>query len=131
MSTTAAKPPKPVRRGHGAVLIPVERLEEWYALAIATPGLNDVERGVLSAIAEHFRQLQARGYGMRLSYDRMAYHLNMDSVHVKWAVYRLLELGLIGVQSGRGGQANTYSTTLPRRVAKSILAAAADDTPPF
>jgi hypothetical protein len=39
--TTAAMKPKPVRRAVGSVVLPVERLEEWYALAIATPGLNE------------------------------------------------------------------------------------------
>jgi hypothetical protein len=127
----AAKSSKPLRRAVGAVLIPSAQHESWHALAILTRGLNAVELGVLSAIAEHFRQLAERGYGPRLSYDRMARRLGVDPAHVKWAVYRLLELGLVGVQSGRGGQANTYSMTLPKRVAASLAAAAVDDGPPF
>jgi hypothetical protein len=48
MSSTAAKSPKPMRRAVGAVLIPVERLDEWYAQPFAVPGLNVVELGVLA-----------------------------------------------------------------------------------
>jgi hypothetical protein len=129
MSSTAAKSPKPLRRAVGAVPIPSAQHEAWYAHASAVPGLNAVELGVLDVIAASHRQLQERGFGMVLSYDRLAHRLAVDAVHVRWAVNRLLELGLIGVQSGRGGQANTYSMTLPRRLAASLSTAAAADTP--
>ena len=79
----------------------------------------------------HYRQLAVRGYGTTLSYDRMAYHLNVDPVHVKWAVDRLVELGLVGVERGSGSRANVYLPALPKRIAKSMLTAAADDAPPF
>jgi hypothetical protein len=127
MNTGATKL-KPLRRGHGAVLIPVERVDAWYALASATPGMNDVERGVLSAIAEHFRRLHA---GMRLSYDRIAHHLDVDSVQVKWAVYRLVELGLVAVQPGAGPVPNEYLPALPKRLAASLLAVPAEEVPTF
>ena len=132
MVSAITKPPKPVRRAVGAALIPSAQHEAWYALAIATPGLNDVERGVLVAIRDHYRHLKERGYGMTLSYDRLARRLDVDAVHARWAVSRLVELGLVGVERGSGSQANTYLLCLPRRIAKSMSAAAAeDDAPPF
>src|SRR6267143_1072233 len=105
MNTIAAEP-KPVRRAVGAVVIPAAQYERWYALASATAGLNDTERGVLSCIAEHFRQLAERGYGMTLSHDRMARRLDVDPVHVRWAVNHLVELGLLAVQPGGGQRPN-------------------------
>jgi hypothetical protein len=121
-----------IRRGVGAVVLPVDRFEAWYAQASQTVGLNAVELGVLAAIRDSYRQVMEKGYGPRLSFNRLAYHLNVDPIHVRWAVYRLRESGLIGVQSGRGGQANAYSMALPKRVAGSMLAAAAeDDVPPI
>jgi predicted transcriptional regulator len=55
-------------------------------------GLNETELGVLSAVVEHYRLLVARGYGMTLSHDRLAYRLNVDRSHVKWAINHLVEL---------------------------------------
>jgi hypothetical protein len=130
MSSTATKSPKPVRRAVGAVLIPVERFEAWYARASATPGLNDIERRVLDAIREWHRRLYVEEFAGSLSYRRMAQRLDTDSVNVRWAVDRLVELGLIGVVRGAGARANHYLPALPKRVVTAMTAAAAD-VPPF
>jgi hypothetical protein len=126
-----AKPKPVIRRAVGSVVLPTDRFEAWHALAAAVPGLNEIERGVLAAIRDGHRQIIERGYGPRLSFNRLAYHLNVDPIHIKWAVYRLRELGLIGVQSGCGGQPNAYSMVLPKRVAKQMLAADVADAPPL
>jgi hypothetical protein len=55
MSTSAAKPPRRMRLASGAKLIPTSRFQAWYDQALLTPRLNDVERGVLSAIAASYR----------------------------------------------------------------------------
>jgi len=97
MNSTAAKP-KPIRRAVGAVLIPAERLDEWYTRASATPGLNDVERKVLDAIREWHRELYVEQFEGSLSHVRMARRLDVDPVHVRWAVDHLVELGLVAVK---------------------------------
>jgi hypothetical protein len=38
----------------------------------------------------------------------MARHLDVDPVNVRWAVNRLVELGLVAIKPGAGGRANTY-----------------------
>ena len=139
IAVTTAQPPRPLRRAVGAVMVAPEQYDAWHALASAVPGLNAVEIGVLAAIWEHFRQREERGYCTTLSYDRMAYRLNINHVAVRWAVYKLVELGLLGVERGGGGKANEYRMTLPRKqaaalqVARSAVAAGDDDdqVPPF
>ena len=82
----------------------------------------------------HLRALPSacgEGYGTTLSRDRLAHRLDVDPVHVRWAVDRLVELGLMGVERGSGARAKTYLLALPRRVAASMQAAVADDAPPF
>jgi len=53
------------------------------ALAIQTQGLNAVKRGVLDAVAEDFRLLAEKGYGTRLSYDRLGHHPDVDPVPLR------------------------------------------------
>jgi hypothetical protein len=86
LATNATKPPRPLRRAVGAVVIPADRFERWHTLAIQTECLDAVELGVLAAICDHFRQLQERGCGMTLSYDRMAYRLDVNIWMAKAAV---------------------------------------------
>ena len=43
----------------------------------------------------------------------------------------LISLGLIAVKPGRGNWANEYLPALPRKVIASMLAAVAEDVPPF
>jgi hypothetical protein len=96
-----------------------------------TPGLNVIERGVLDAIAEWYRRLQAWNFGGSLSYRRMAESIGADPVPVRWAIDRLVERGLVGVKPGNGARANTYLPALPRRIAASLSAVVADDAAPL
>src|SRR6266853_3281839 len=93
MSSTTTKPPKRMRLAQDAKLIPVTRVQEWHNRAVMTPGLNVIERGVLDAIAEWYRQLAVMHYAGSLSHVRIAQRLDTDSVHVRWAVNRLVALG--------------------------------------
>jgi hypothetical protein len=130
-TTTTANRPRWMRLAHDAKLIPIERIQEWHDRAIMTPGLNEIDREILAAITEWYRRLQARDYPGSLSYQRLAERLHTDAVNARWAVERLTGLGVIAVKPGAGGRANTYLLALPRRVAASMLAAAAGDAPPF
>jgi len=127
MSTTAAQPPKRMRLASGAVLIPQARYAEWHQHASAMPGVNDIERKVLDTIREWHRRLYVEEFAGSLSHVRMTRHLDVDPVHVRWAIDRLLRLGLIAVKPGAGGRANTYLPSLPRRLAASMAPAAAVD----
>jgi hypothetical protein len=82
MSTTtiAAKPPRPLRLNQKAELIPAAQFARWHTIASATAGLSSLERALLDGLAEHYRQLQERGYAGRLSIERMA--LDLDAVKV-------------------------------------------------
>ena len=73
------------------MVIPADRYEEWYSLAIATPGLKEREAGVLRVLYEHYRQLHQRGYGMQLSRDNIAGLVGMEPEHVRWATHVLVE----------------------------------------
>lgn len=56
---------------------------------------------------------------MTLSYNRLGHRLDTDPVNVRWAVDRLVELGLVGVERGSGARANEYLPALPKRLAAS------------
>jgi hypothetical protein len=84
------------------MLVPVERLDEWHAQAIMTAGLTELDRKVLDTIGEWYRRLYAGEFEGALSFGRMAGRLDVDPVHVRWAVARLIELGLIAVKTGAG-----------------------------
>jgi hypothetical protein len=127
---SAAKP-RWMRLAQDAKLIPVERVQEWHDRAVMTLGLGELDRAILAAIAEWYRRLQARDYPGSLSYQRLAQRFHTDAVNARWAVERLVELGLIGVKPGAGARANTYLPALPRNVASAMVAAAAEDGPPF
>jgi hypothetical protein len=128
MSTNPGpKPQRRMRIDRKAALVPIARFQAWYDQTILTPGLNEIERGVLAAIATWYRQRQERGYAGSLSYDRLGQRLDVDPVNVRWAVEHLVELGLIAVKPGAGGRANTYLPALPRRIAALMLTAAVDD----
>jgi hypothetical protein len=116
-TTTTAKRPRWMRLAQDAKLIPVERVQAWYGRAILTPGLGELDRAILAAVAEWHRRLQARDYPGSLSYQRLAERLHTDAVNARWAVERLTGLGLVAVKPGAGGRANTYLLALPRRVA--------------
>jgi hypothetical protein len=128
MSTTT-KPPRRMRLASGAVLIPVAQFTVWHDRASVTAGLTDLDRAILAAIAAWYRRLYVEEFEGSLSYQRLARHLDVDAVNVRWAVERLVELGLVAVKPGAGGRANTYLPCLPKRIAASLLTAAADDVP--
>jgi hypothetical protein len=66
-----------------------------------------------------------------LSLLRLAEANRTEPIYVSTAVKHLVGLGLIAVLPGRGNWANTYLLALPKRVVASMLAAAAEDVPPF
>jgi hypothetical protein len=91
--------------------------------------LTDLDRKVLAAICAWYRRLYVEEFAGSLSYQRIAQRLDTDAVNVRWAVDRLVGLGLIAVKLGAGGRANTYLPALPRRVAASMSSAVAADVP--
>lgn len=135
MTTAIAKSFRPLRRAVGAVPVPADRYEEWYSLAIATPGLKEQEAGVLRVLYEHYRQLHQRGYGMQLSRDNIAGLVGIEPEHVRWATHVLVEKGLIGVVRRGAGRSHAYFMTLPNRLTATLHINAAvpgeDDVPPF
>jgi hypothetical protein len=111
----------------------VYRLQKAPA-AFATPGLTNLELGVLSAIAGYYRRLAERGYAGLLSYERLADAAGRGDVQcIKAAIRHLVELGPIAVNPGSGPRANEYLLALPKRVAASMSTAVIEDlpAPPF
>lgn len=131
ISTTTARRPRWMRLAQDAKLIPVERVQEWHDSAVMTPGLRELDRAILAAIVEWYRRLQARDYPGSLSYQRLAERLHTDAVNARWAVERLVELGLIAVKPGAGGRANHYLPALPRKVMAAMASAGVEDAPPL
>jgi hypothetical protein len=127
MITAATKPRKRMRLAGGAVLIPNSDYEAWHTRASVTPGLNDVERKVLGAIRDWYRRLYVEKFEGSLLPQRMARHLDVDPVQVRWAVERLLGLGLIAVKPGASGRANLYRPCLPRLIATSMAGWVVED----
>jgi hypothetical protein len=127
MSTTTAAlaKPHPLRRAVGAVVIPADRYEEWYSLAIATPGLKEREAGVLRVLYEHYRQLHQRGYGMQLSRENIAGLVRIEPEHVRWAMHVLVEKGLVGFVKRGNGRSHLYAMCLPKKQAASLQTNAA------
>jgi hypothetical protein len=111
------------------------RMQEWHDRAILTPGLKEIDRAILAAICAWYRRLQAWDYVGSLSYRRIAQSIGADPVPVRWAVERLVGLGLLAVKPGNGARANTYRIENRRKNARrleaSLAAVAADDVPPF
>jgi hypothetical protein len=107
-----------IGRAAGARLAPVAVIDQWLAGASATPGLSDTERAVLAAVAGFHRDLREQRRAVSLSHDRLAQRIGVQPVQVQWAVDRLVELGLITLQPGRGGMPNQFfparTVPLPR-----------------
>jgi hypothetical protein len=129
VSTTIAKP-RWMRKASNAEIVPVGQFQVWHDQAVQMPGLTDLDRKMLGVIAAWYRRLYVEEFAGSLSYQRIAQHLETDSVNVRWAVNRLVELGLLAVKPGAGGRANTYLPCLPRRLAAPLSTAAADDDAP-
>jgi hypothetical protein len=127
MSTTA-KAPKPLRMNQRAVLVPVESFARWHEIASATAGLTDLDRQVLDAVAGYY----AQGKGARpLTFESLSVTTGERAVDISIAIRHLISLGLIAVQPGAGSVPNVYLPALPKRLASSMLAAAAEDVPAF
>jgi hypothetical protein len=131
MSTTTAKPPPRMRINSNAVLFPQARFQAWHDQAILTAGLTELDRAILAEIVRWYRALYVQEFAGSLSFERMARRLDVDAVQVRWAVERLVELGLVAIKPGAGGRANTYLPALPRGLAASLATAASDDAPLF
>ena len=127
MSSTTAKPPKPLRMNQKAVLMPVAQFAAWYTIASATAGLTDLDRAVLEAIAGYYRRLQAEGFASFPSIERMALDCGTRTIDISGAIKNLIGLALIAVRPGSGPRRNEYLLALPKRVAASMLAAAAEE----
>jgi hypothetical protein len=85
-----------------ADLVPVERLDAWYARAILTPGLSGLDLALLSAIAGYHRQLQERGDSASLSLLRLAV-----LVHI---------LAAFKTEGGRNSQIFPHLSACPQHV---------------
>jgi hypothetical protein len=132
MSTTTAKRPRPLRLNQKAALVPEAQFQSWYDQAIQVPSLTKDELAVLSAVVEYYRLLDQRGYARPPTIEMMAQSAQVRSIDITSAINHLTELGLVAVKPGAGARRNEYLLALPRRVAKSMLATAADDAaPPF
>jgi hypothetical protein len=114
MSTTTAKPPRPMRFNQKAQLIPEARYQTWYDLAIQTAGLTDLERATLAAVAAYYQRLAERGYAGLLSYERLADATIWPDVQsIKAVVRHLVEIGLVALLRGSGPRANEYLPAPP------------------
>jgi predicted transcriptional regulator len=135
LATQAAKPPRPLRRAHGSVVIPPEQFAAWHRLAAATAGLSDRELRVLARLCQHFRQLHEKGEASVLSYNKIGFDLDIEPDRVNAAVRSLVDKGLLGIQKRGAGRSYSYRMTLPRKLAATLPAApvavAGDDIPPF
>ena len=129
MSSTTAKPPRPMRMNQKAMLVPVESFARWHEIASATAGLTDLDRQVLEAIAGYYRRLQAEGFASFPSIERMALDCGTRTIDISGAIKNLIGLALIAVRPGSGPRRNVYLPALPKRIAASMLTAAADAVP--
>jgi hypothetical protein len=125
-----AKPPRPMRMNQRAMLIPEAQFAESYRIASATAGLSELDRQILDAIVEYYRQLAQRGYASFPSIEMMAKSAQVRSIDITSAIRNLVGLALLAVKPGSGARRNEYLLCLPKRVAKSMSAAAAEDDGP-
>ena len=120
MSSTTAKPRPLLRINQKAQLVPAEQFEQWYGLAIQTPGLTKDELTVLSAVVGYYRLLAHRGYALFPSFEEMAQSSGARPIDISGAIKHLVELCLVAVRPGRGAWRNQYLPALPKRVAASL-----------
>ena len=121
-----------MRMNQRAMLIPEAQFAESYRIASATAGLSELDRQILDAIVEYYRQLAQRGYASLPSIEMMAKSAQVRSIDITGAIKHLVELCLVAVRPGSGARRNEYLMCLPRRVVAVMASAAADDdVPPF
>jgi|SRR5882672_639639 hypothetical protein len=130
MTTTTPKPPRPMKLNRTkADLVPAERFAEWYRIASATAGLSELDRQILDVIVEYYRQLAQRGYASFPSIEQMAKSSGARPIDISGAIKRLVGLALLAVRPGSGRWRNEYLPALPRKLAATLGAPAADDVP--
>src|SRR5712671_671671 len=131
--STAAKTPKPLRMSRKVELVPEARLEEWYALAIQTKDLSELDRAILDVICDWHRRMRDDGYAGRITFEKMAHHIGAEPMGITSSLARLVGLALIAIKSGGGQRPNEYLMALPKNLMLASLATAAvdDDVPPF
>jgi hypothetical protein len=127
MSTTAK--PRLMRMNQKAVLVPVAQFARWYTIASATAGLSELDRAMLDVIAGYYRELGERGVASFPSIKAMAQSSGARTIDVSGAIRNLVGLALIAVRPGSGPRRNVYLPALPKRIAASMLTAAADAVP--
>ncbi len=129
MTTTAGKSPKPLRMNQKAVLIPAAQYQTWYDQAVTAAGLTTLDRQVLDAVATYYGPLRERGYASFPSIEPMAKSARVRSIDITGAIKRLVGLALLAVRPGSGRWRNEYLPALPRKLAATLGAPAADDVP--
>ena len=130
MSTTTAKPPRPMRLNRTkADLIPEARFAEWHRIASAAAGLSELDHQVLDVIASYYQLLDQRGYASFPSIEKMAQSSHKRSMDVTTAIKHPVELCLIAVRPGSGRWPNEYLMCLPRKLIASLSTATAEDAP--
>jgi hypothetical protein len=120
-----AKPPLRLNRPK-AEIVPVAQFEAWHTQAIQVPGLSDIERAILDAVASYWRHHAERGYAVALTYAALSESTGAEPVSVSTAIKRLVSLCLIGVRPGHGARASEYLLALPRQMAERLAAADED-----
>jgi hypothetical protein len=105
MSSTAAKPPRPIKLNQRALLIPAAQYQAWYDQAIQVPSLTKDELAVLSAVVEYYRLLDQRGHASFPSIEQMAQSARVRSIDVTGAIaiWSSSASSLFGRVLARGG----------------------------
>jgi hypothetical protein len=75
-----------MRLASGAVLVPVSQLQFWHDRASATPGLTDLDRKVLAAIATWHQRLYVEDFAGSLSHRRLAQRMRLLQLRHQWRV---------------------------------------------
>jgi hypothetical protein len=128
-AATAAKPK--MRISDLSAVVDASRLLTWLTHVGGTEGLTRLESAFLLYIAAH---LAGNGTGcMSLSLEAIAHAIHSAPLPVRRAIDGLvLQHGVLWFTPGYGAAPSTFHMALPRRLAGSLLAAAADDdVPPF
>jgi hypothetical protein len=86
MSSTAAKPPRPIKLNQRALLIPAAQYQAGYDQAMQVPSLTKDELAVLSAVVEYYRLLDQRGHASFPSIEQMAQSARVRSIDVTGAI---------------------------------------------
>jgi hypothetical protein len=128
-TAAAAKPPPKMRISDRSAVVDASRLLHWLAQVGRLEGLTRVESAFALYFAGH---LAASGMGaMTSSLEAIAHAIHSEPLPVRRAIDGLVQHGVLGFTPGSGAAPSTFHLALPRRVAKSMVTAAAEDLPPF